>query len=93
MLGFFYLNKNRVFPLLVGLIYALIVFVFRGYEYGFNAAFSVLIALCLVWSGDYLLESGYGKSSYQLPGYILIFAGWLILLMPGIVYMINNFKG
>ncbi len=96
MLDFVYFNFNRVASVLLALIILLVTFVFGGVDLVVNRAMFFAVALVLIWFGDYFIEYEIQKGNRliaKIPGYILVLAGWAIIIYPIIEYAIIALKG
>jgi hypothetical protein len=87
------LNKNRIFSGLLAAIYIIGGFATGGGEGGFKMLIFVVLPLACIWFGDAM--GGYTGSSGSIwitvssPGFFVSVAGWLLLILPLIVVLIQ----
>jgi hypothetical protein len=91
--AFSVVNWNRLLSGLVAAGYIVAAFIGGGAEAGFVATLFVILPLACIWfshtMGGYVGPVWRGVITNPSPGLAVCIAGWLLLLLPGVVEIIH----
>lgn len=87
-----FLMAGKFISFFVGIGYLILAFYTGGMEFAFRAVFYVFFCLIIIWFGHdvsrYLGFSGLGQPhiTRESHGGAVVFMGWVILLLPAIIF-------
>jgi hypothetical protein len=87
------LNKSRIASSVIAAVYIAVGFAAEGGEGGLKVLAMVILPLACIWFGDamggYTGQAGSIGITAPSPGVIVSILGWLLLLLPIIMMIIN----
>jgi len=83
---------DKIISLIISIIYLVIAYMFGGGEIVLKLFLFLLIPLGCIWFGDslssYTGNLGVHRITSESPGFLIKIAGWLLLLLPVLLFLI-----
>jgi hypothetical protein len=91
------MNWNRILSGVLALLYVVGAYAHAGAEFAWKVAIGVLFPLACIWfsdgMGNYIGPSPGGRITSSTPGCFVCLGGWLLLLLPIVVWIVYALSG